>query len=165
MMTANTTGKQSTLKSTFMKLGVPVSGMLTMTLPLVVVPMGPLAAGLTGAFLMGAAGAVYGWNINDRSREGMIPGDEKYWARTKNRDMKAFGIFSAALGVALGAVIGTESDKREYLKSLPEIDAATPTRTVTLTLADEHCRGKALGETIEITHQGKQYRLECPKIE
>lgn len=161
-MTSATRARNGTsLTETFCKVALPIAGLLTAAIPLLT-PMGPVAAGLMGVFMAGVAGFAYGGTINKRAPHETMPGYESYWANTQKKDRKIFGMVGAIFGAAIGIAAGTASDQREHLKSLPEIDAATPARTVTLTLADDHCKGKSSGYKQEITHEGKQFRLVCP---
>ena len=153
--------KTASLKDTFSKMALPLAGLLTVAIPYAV-PMGPVGLSLVGALLLGAAGYAFGGTINKREPHEVSPDFESYWSHTQKGDKKVFAAVGAVLGVILGVGVGSASDSREHLKSLPEIDAATPVRNVTLTMADEHCKGKASGSKLAVTHNGKQYRLICP---
>lgn len=128
-----------------------------------VLPGGPIVSGLTGAFLLASAGALWGKVDNDypvyRDRHAS-PDDLK---NKKISDMKMYAAMSGLLGLLIGGAGGYAEQEQQRIKNLPEIEPQTVLRTETVTLADEHCKGGRKGSLTSVEYKGKEYRLQCPK--
>lgn len=127
--------------------------------------LGPVVATLAGTAAGALLGAYFTWT---QERAPLFPGGKV--ERSPEEIKKsvrggsvlggaAFGIL--ALSFSLAGQWGAAQERR--IDALPEIDPHTIVETKEIKLHERVCKRGAAGRQVEVTHDGQQYRLLCPK--